>query len=122
MNNYEPFIIFCDSIKNPVTNPVVSNGLDIGVLSDISIEVKNAESINIVVEGCGCTVDSEDKILSDAECVWTPLACLSASNFIMSQIITSNGIFFVNVGGCNRLRIRVTNISGQATITGMGVR
>lgn len=122
MNTYKPFIIFFDSINNPISAPVVSGGLDISALSDMSIEVKNATKINMIVEGCGCTFDSNNNELPDNECVWTPLAIVNATTFNVSQSITNNGIYLINLGGCRKIRLRVTEVTGKATVTGMGVR
>ena len=122
MNNYKPFIIFFDSINNPISTPIVGEGLDTSSLSDMSIEIKNATKINMIVEGCGCIFDGNNNKLADTDCVWTPLAVVNATTFNVSQSITNNGIYLINLGGCRKIRVNVTEVTGKATVTGMGVR
>lgn len=121
MNSFTNSIVFMDSVKNPITAPKVSEAVRVKGLKDITVEVSGVESALIVVEGTVNTLSSDGTILRDEDCAWTTLGVISAENYKFDNCIKENGIYFVGVSGCTKIRVQVVEITGLATIVAAGV-
>lgn len=48
---------------------------------------------------------------------YTPLACINASNFNVTEFISGNGVYYIPTDGVNRLRAEIKAINGgSATV------
>lgn len=108
---------FFGSVKNPVTAPGVSgacfnNGFDLLVL-----EVSGATTIEAVVEGCINNIDADGNQLDEADCVYTELTIMDIGYNIVEKI-EDNGIYYIGINGCSRVRVNATALTGSVKIVG----
>lgn len=81
-------------------------------LQTIAIEIKGATTPSIAIEGCMDDYnEATKKNLDDADCVWYPLAIISAKDYSVVDKIADNGIYYVSVAGTKRFRFNVADIS-----------
>lgn len=87
-------------------------------LQTIAVEVKNAASPSIQIEGC---MDDYNEVtkknLDDDDCVWYQLAIINSKDFSIVDKITENGIYYISVAGAKRFRFNVADISKISVAT-----
>lgn len=110
---------FFNSVKEPVAKNGISESFKNNGFSNLTLEVSGATNINLTIEGCVNILNAKDTALQDSECQWTPLVALDNKNFAICENIESNGIYSISIGGVSRVRIKITSISGAATIVGV---
>lgn len=108
---------FYDSVKNPITQSGISSPCYNAGYDTLILEISGADSISATVEGCVNSIDSNSNSLEESDCPYTSLSIMDKEyNFIDS--ITSDGIYYIAINGCSRVRINTASITGSARIVG----
>ncbi len=110
---------FFDSVKTPVTEAGTSESFHNNGFATLILEVSDATSIKLTVEGCINILNTNGTTKTDEECAWTTLAAIDLSAYSVLDEISSNGIYAIGINGSARVRVVVSEISGSATITGV---
>lgn len=110
---------FFDSVKTPVTAAGTSESFHNNGFATLILEVSDATSIKLSVEGCINILNTNGTTKTDEECTWTTLAAISLSGYEVLDEIDQNGIYAIGINGSARVRVVVSEISGSATITGV---
>ena len=109
---------FFDSVKEPLTEAGESKSVWNNGYDNLAIELSGTGSAALSIQGCVNTVNAQGEQLEDADCSWTSLSVLKASDYSQVQQIEANGIYYVGITGISRIRVKATNVSGQVTIVG----
>lgn len=79
-------------------------------LSDMVLEIKGTDTCDIVVEGAVRIDDNES---------YTPLALINASDYSVVDKAESKGLYYFSLIGCQKVRLKVSNLSTDTIITMM---
>lgn len=110
---------FFDSVKTPVTEAGTSESFHNNGFSTLILEISDATSISLTVEGCINILNTDGTAKTDEECTWSTLAVIGLGSYNVADAITDNGIYAIGINGTARVRVVVSAISGSATITGV---
>ena len=78
---------------------------------------EDVTTIAMTVEGCVNDTDAQGNPLDDSDCNWFTLGLTSVEDFSNATSIEADGAFYVELGGFARVRVSVTTLTGEPTIT-----
>lgn len=117
---YYAQVSFFNSLETPVNQPQISNGFEVSTnYNIITVEVKNSTSVQLQIEGCIITKDSQGNLLPDDECQWVPMNTINLSDFSVSDTINSNGVYQISLQGIMKIRANLQAVSGDTQIVGI---
>src|SRR5574344_87045 len=108
---------FFDSVKNPVSTVGTSNACFNAGFDTLVLEVSDATTISAKVLGCVNQVNGDGVSLDDDDCAYSYLSIMDV-NYDFVDSITDNGIYYVAINGCSRIKVELTTITGAAHIVG----
>ena len=113
-----PIIFTFSSHNKPLTE--TSKSIKCYGMHKASLEIVDATTISITVEGCVNATNIETGAqLTDEEITWTKLATISATSLEKVDTLTEDGIYYIDLSGIQRVRLNVTSITGTPTISMM---
>lgn len=85
-------------------------------LSSVALEISDATTCEVKVQGCVYDKDSDGKLLADNDCQWTTLGLINASDFSVLDEAGEDGIYYLSLSGIQRVRLDIGSTTTTAKI------
>lgn len=111
MVNVNPKMIIFQDEKNKIDGEY-SSEFNCFNINDVVLEIKGTDT---------CDIEVQVAVNTTSELEWTTIALINASDYSVSSKAEAKGIYFASLAGCQKVRLKVNNLSEDTIITMMEV-